>query len=302
MALQPGATLGPYEIVSLLGAGGMGEVYRARDTRLDRRVALKVLAPSWRPIQTSAHASRAKPKPSRRSITHIFAGCTTSAASTTPTILCSNCSKERRSRRVSSGARCRPVKCSASVSRSPARSRRPTARASSSRDLKPANVMITPAGIKLLDFGLAKNTTGPGREALSQLATAPGSATAQGAILGTLPYMSPDQVQGLPVDARTDLFALGTTLHEMATGRRAFEATRRRAGRELGARVHAHAHHGAVGTRPSPPSGRFRAAAVCSPNGALTAENCFTSGGDTSFTFLLNWLNAKSASASGPAR
>ena len=93
------------------------------------------------------------------------------------------------------------------------------------RDLKPGNVMLTPAGTKLLDFGLAKNTIGPGGQALSQLATAPGTATAQGTILGTLPYMAPEQVQGLPADARTDLFALGTILHEMATGRRAFEAT-----------------------------------------------------------------------------
>ena len=85
--------------------------------------------------------------------------------------------------------------------------------------------MLTPAGTKLLDFGLAKNTIGPAGQALSELATAPGTATAQGTILGTLPYMAPEQVQGQPADARTDLFALGTILHEMATGRRAFEAT-----------------------------------------------------------------------------
>ena len=93
------------------------------------------------------------------------------------------------------------------------------------RDLKPANVMITPGGTKLLDFGLAKNTLGAGGQPLSQLATAPGTATAQGTIIGTLQYMAPEQVQGQPADVRTDIFALGALLHEMATGRRAFEAT-----------------------------------------------------------------------------
>ena len=93
------------------------------------------------------------------------------------------------------------------------------------RDLKPGNVMLTPAGTKLLDFGLAKNTIGAAGQALSMLATAPGTATAQGTILGTLQYMAPEQVQGQPADARTDIFALGALLHEMATGRRAFEAT-----------------------------------------------------------------------------
>ena len=93
------------------------------------------------------------------------------------------------------------------------------------RDLKPANVMITPGGTKLLDFGLAKNTVGAGGQPLSQLATAPGTATAQGTIIGTLQYMAPEQVQGQPADVRTDIFALGALLYEMATGRRAFEAT-----------------------------------------------------------------------------
>ena len=93
------------------------------------------------------------------------------------------------------------------------------------RDLKPGNVMLTPAGAKLLDFGLAKHDTGPAVQALSMLATAPGTATAQGTIVGTLQYMAPEQVQGQPADARTDIFALGALLYEMATGRRAFEAT-----------------------------------------------------------------------------
>ena len=85
--------------------------------------------------------------------------------------------------------------------------------------------MLTAAGTKLLDFGLAKHTVGAAGQALSMLATAPGTGTAQGTIIGTLPYMAPEQVQGAPADARTDIFALGTILHEMATGRRAFEAT-----------------------------------------------------------------------------
>ena len=84
--------------------------------------------------------------------------------------------------------------------------------------------MLTAAGTKLLDFGLAKHTVGAAGQALSMLATAPGTGTAQGTIIGTLQYMAPEQVQGAPADARTDIFALGTILYEMATGRRAFEA------------------------------------------------------------------------------
>jgi serine/threonine protein kinase len=85
--------------------------------------------------------------------------------------------------------------------------------------------MLTSAGTKLLDFGLAKRDTGPAVQALSMLATAPGSGTAQGTIIGTLQYMAPEQVQGTRADARTDIFALGSILYEMATGRGAFEAT-----------------------------------------------------------------------------
>jgi hypothetical protein len=85
--------------------------------------------------------------------------------------------------------------------------------------------MLTPAGTKLFDFGLAKHDTGPAVQALSMLATAPGTATAQGTIIGTVQYMAPEQVQGAPADARTDIFAFGSVLYEMATGRRAFEAT-----------------------------------------------------------------------------
>src|SRR5918994_131859 len=84
--------------------------------------------------------------------------------------------------------------------------------------------MLTASGTKLLDFGLAKHTVGAAGQALSMLATAPGAGTAQGTIIGTLQYMAPEQVQGAPADARTDIFALGTILYEMATGRRAFEA------------------------------------------------------------------------------
>jgi serine/threonine protein kinase len=84
--------------------------------------------------------------------------------------------------------------------------------------------MLTAAGTKLLDFGLAKHTVGAAGQALSMLATAPGTGTAQGTIIGTLQYMAPEQVQGGSADARTDIFALGTILYEMATGRRAFEA------------------------------------------------------------------------------
>jgi serine/threonine protein kinase len=118
MALQAGTRFDPYEVLSLIGAGGMGEVYQARYRRLDRKVAVKVLAPELARDADSAPASSARPKRSRPSITRTSAACTTSAESRTPSISYSNCSKARRWRPVSNAGRCRSHKSSALASRS----------------------------------------------------------------------------------------------------------------------------------------------------------------------------------------
>jgi eukaryotic-like serine/threonine-protein kinase len=225
MALQPGATLGPYEIVSLLGAGGMGQVYRARDTRLDRSVAVKVLAPELATeADFRARFAREAKAISALSHAHICGLYDIGREHDTDYLVLELLEGQTLAARLERGPLplAQVLRYGIEIADALEAAHR---QGIVHRDLKPGNVMLTPAGIKLLDFGLAKNTTGVGGQALSQLATAPATATAQGTLLGTLPYMSPEQVQGLPVDARTDLFALGTILHEMATGRRAFEAT-----------------------------------------------------------------------------
>ena len=225
MALQLGSRLGSYELLSLIGAGGMGEVYRARDTRLDRSVAVKVLAPEL----ATDPAFRARFEREAKAISalnhaHICGLYDIGREDETEYLVLELLEGETLAARLERGPL--PLRQVLGFGIEIADALEAAHRQGIvHRDLKPANVMITPAGTKLLDFGLAKNTVGAGGQALSQLATAPGTATAQGTIIGTLQYMAPEQVQGQPADARTDIFALGALLHEMATGRRAFEAT-----------------------------------------------------------------------------
>ena len=184
MALQPGATLGPYEIVSLLGAGGMGEVYRARDTRLDRSVALKVLAPELAadPDFRARFAREAKAI-SALNHAHICGLYDIGREHDTEYLVLELLEGETLAARLERGPLplAQVLRFGIEIADALEAAHR---LGIVHRDLKPANVMLTPAGIKLLDFGLAKNTTGPGGPALSQLATAPGTATAQGTILG----------------------------------------------------------------------------------------------------------------------
>ena len=203
----------------------MGEVYRARDTRLDRSVALKVLAPELATdADFRARFAREAKAISALNHAHICGLYDIGREHDTEYLVLELLEGETLAARLERGPLplAQVLRFGIEIADALEAAHR---QGIVHRDLKPGNVMLTPAGTKLLDFGLAKNTIGPAGQALSQLATAPGTATAQGTILGTLPYMAPEQVQGLPADARTDLFALGTILHEMATGRRAFEAT-----------------------------------------------------------------------------
>jgi Tol biopolymer transport system component len=224
-ALAPGTRLGPYEVIALIGAGGMGEVYRARDTRLDRTVALKVL-PQHISGTSSARDRFEREARAISSLNHpnICTLFDVGSADGTEYLVMELIDGESLSDRLTKG----PLPLEA-VLRIGAAIAGALAKAHRSgivhRDLKPGNIMLTKAGPKLLDFGLARKaaeeltTSSPDAETRVEKAL-----TAEGTILGTLPYMAPEQLEGLPTDPRTDIFALGTVLYEMTTGQRAFNA------------------------------------------------------------------------------
>ena len=222
MALAAGSRLGPYEIVGALGAGGMGEVYRARDTRLERIVALKILAGELardgERLQRFEQEARAASALNHANIVTLFdVGRDNGTAYLAMELV------EGRSLRELVGAAL-PVKRALSIAAQIADG---LAKAHAAgivhRDLKPENVMVTSDGTaKVLDFGLAKlvPTVGSGS---GMSATAAVPATHPGMVLGTIGYMSPEQARGATVDFRSDQFALGAVLYEMLTGKRPFQ-------------------------------------------------------------------------------
>ena len=234
MSLAPGTRLGPYEVLSQIGAGGMGEVYKARDTRLDRSVAIKVL-----PAELSSDPERrARFEREARAIAslahpHI---CTLHDIGThdgTTYLVMEHLAGESLADRVARGPVPFPqaLDIAAQIGEALDAAHK---HGIIHRDLKPGNVMLTSGGAgrssvataKLLDFGLAKLAAHGERPAVAGGASVPTQAapvTAQGTILGTLQYMAPEQLEGKEADARTDLWALGAILFEMLTGRRAFE-------------------------------------------------------------------------------
>jgi hypothetical protein len=225
MRLNSGTRLGPYAIESLLGAGGMGEVYRARDTRLDRAVALKVLPEDL--AADAAHHARFQREAriiSSLNHPHVCALHDIGQHESQHYLVLELLEGETLAARLARGAlsQGQAVRVGAQIADALAAAHR---HGLVHRDLKPANVMLTPSGVKLLDFGLAKPVSAEvvvTPLAATVVGVAP--ATAEGQIVGTLQYMAPEQVQGLPTDARTDIFALGAVLFEMLTGRKAFEA------------------------------------------------------------------------------
>ncbi len=229
MSLTAGARLGPYEIVSRLGSGGMGDVYRATDTRLDRVVAVKVLmsqvADDPQRRQRFEREARAVSSLNHPNICALFDVGEAALPEPTPFLVMELIEGESLSERLTRGplpldeALHRGIEIADALS---AAHRRGIIH----RDVKPANVMLTKSGAKLLDFGLAKS--GPDAAVLqggTALTTVtPPDLTVPGTILGTFQYMAPEQLEGLDVDARTDIFALGALLFEMITGRKAFAA------------------------------------------------------------------------------
>jgi len=224
MTISAGTRLGSYEILAPLGAGGMGEVYRARDSKLGREVAIKVLpgrvASDPDALARFEREARAVASLSHPNIMAIFDFGTQDGVAYAVTELLEG---ETLAARLARGplptealARVGTEICAALT----AAHRKGIVH----RDLKPGNVMLTKSGVKLLDFGLAKAVSrDPALDSLTAAPTATPALTLEGAIVGTLSYMSPEQLEGKPVDARTDIFALGSTLYEMATGNRAFE-------------------------------------------------------------------------------
>ena len=221
MALTAGTRLGPYEITSAIGAGGMGEVYRARDTRLDRTVAIKVL-----PASLSADpALRQRFEREARAISsldhpHICGLFDVGTAEGRDYLVMQYLEGITLASRLERGPL--PVgdalKIAAQIADALAAAHR---RGIVHRDLKPANVMLTPSGATLLDFGLAKAAAIGGPADMNQTMPA---LTAERTILGTLHYMAPEQVEGRDADARSDIFALGAVIYEMLTARRAFDS------------------------------------------------------------------------------
>ena len=228
MALTSGTKLGPYEIVSPLGAGGMGEVYLARDTRLDRSVAVKIL-PSHLSKDPEAKQRFDREARTISSLNHPNI-CTLHDVGHQDGIdylVMEHLEGQTLAERLSKGplAIDQVLKYGAEICDGLERAHRSGV---VHRDLKPANIMLTKTGAKLMDFGLAKQAVASATAASGLTATAKtpqGSQplTAQGTVVGTFQYMSPEQIEGKEADARSDIFALGAVLYEMVTGKRAFE-------------------------------------------------------------------------------
>jgi eukaryotic-like serine/threonine-protein kinase len=220
---EAGTLLGPYQIVSALGAGGMGEVYRARDTRLERTVAIKVL-----PEHSSTSAlhrelfEREARAISSLSHPHICALYDIGQQDGVEYLVMEYLEGETLAHRLRKGPLPLDEVFQISIQMADALD---TAHKHGviHRDLKPGNIMLTKTGVKLLDFGLAKVQMAEPARGVAALSILTTPLTSEGGILGTLQYMAPEQLEGKEADARTDLFALGTVIYEMATGRSAFE-------------------------------------------------------------------------------
>lgn len=221
MPLAPGVRFGPYEVLSLLGSGGMGEVYRAHDSTLNRDVALKVLpdAVARDPDRLARFRREAR---ARASLNHpniaIIHGLAESDQ--VQAIVLELVEGPTLADCIAQGAL--PIDQVLAIAQQIAAALATAhARGIIHRDLKPANIKVRPDGtVKLLDFGLAKLEASPE----SETATSDGAATEYGLVMGTPPYMSPEESRGGPLDARADLFSFGAVLYEIATGHRAFPA------------------------------------------------------------------------------
>ena len=226
MNLDRGARLGSFEIGELIGAGAMGAVYKARDTRLDRFVAIKVLGGDL----SSSPDARERFEREARTISqlshpHICALYDVGRANDVEYLVMELLDGETLAARLAKGPVPLPQALRYGIEIADALQ---VAHRSGivHRDLKPANVMLTKSGVKLLDFGLAKAAAPllAGSSDSAETATGLAEISREGTIAGTLQYMSPEQLEARPVDARSDIFAFGAVVHEMVTGQKAFSA------------------------------------------------------------------------------
>ena len=222
MPLSRGDCIGSYVVIARIGAGGMGEVYSARDTRLDRTVALKILSSELTADETFrerfTREARAIARLNHPNICIVYdAGAANVAGSSEPMqfLAMEYLDGETLVTRLARG----PLheQEALPIAMQLARALHQAHRAGLiHRDVKPANVMLTKSGAKLLDFGLAKHAAGTG----------PADLTTVGVVVGTIAYMAPEQIAGRQVDARTDIFSLGSVIYEMLTGKSASMAWR----------------------------------------------------------------------------
>ena len=227
MGVAPGTRFGPYEISSPLGSGGMGEVYRARDTRLDRKVAIKIL-----PVELANDAQfRVRLEREAKAISSLNHPniCTlydVGHENGSDFLVMELLEGETLADRIDRGPLQTEdvLRYGAQIAEALDKAHR---QGIVHRDLKPGNVMLTKTGAKLLDFGLAKTASSVLAPRSSVVETEQKALTAEGTIVGTFQYMAPEQLEGIEADARTDIFALGAVLYEMATGKRAFDGKTR---------------------------------------------------------------------------
>ena len=220
MSLQPGTRLGPYEVLGLAGAGGMGEVYRARDVRLGRIIAIKTVAARGDDPDARARLAREARAIASLNHPHICAIHDVVDADAQTFLVMEFVEGETLAARLAKGPL--PIAELLTVAMQTADALAAAhQRGIVHRDLKPSNIMLTRAGVKLLDFGIAKQHTPAGMTdaTMTELQTTPGQ------VVGTTPYMAPEHLEGAPVDARADIFAFGAVLFEMATGHRAFDGS-----------------------------------------------------------------------------
>src|SRR6266849_5367486 len=224
MPLSPGVRLGPYEILDAIGAGGMGEVYRAKDTRLDRTVAIKILPAQFSsdPVRKQRFEREAKTISSLNH-PHICVLHDVGSQDGIDYLVMECVEGETLAKRLEKGPL--PLEQVLKYGMQIADALDKAHRSGIvHRDLKPGNIMLTPTGAKLLDFGLAKPAAPLASVAtLTAAVTQSSPMTEQGAIVGTFQYMSPEQIEGKELDGRSDLFSLGAVLYEMLTGQRAFQ-------------------------------------------------------------------------------
>ncbi len=226
MPLANGVKLGPYEIIAPLGAGGMGEVYRAKDTRLDRTVAIKVLPPHLAETpearQRFEREARAVSALNHPNICTLYDVGSQDGAEY---LVMEYLEGETLAARLEKGPLPldQTLKIGIEIADALEKAHR---QGIIHRDLKPGNIMLTKSGAKLLDFGLAKAVESVPVSGLTVAETSPivrDPATESGVVLGTYQYMAPETIEGLEADARVDIFSLGAVLYEMATGKRAFD-------------------------------------------------------------------------------